>query len=89
MSCPETELRAIWDAKGVSKERQEELLADLTAKARPGAMVGPFKIGEQTTIPETLARSVPSGPLVPKVGQNGAPLPLEMVEEDKKQGRLL
>lgn len=45
--------------------------------------------GDQAIIPETPARSVPSGPLVPKVGQNGAPLPLEMVEEDGKQGRLL
>lgn len=41
---PETELRAIWDAKGVSKARQDELIADCAAKAQPGAMVGPFVI---------------------------------------------
>jgi hypothetical protein len=41
---PETRLRKMWTAQGVSQERQEEILADITAKAQPGAMVGPFRI---------------------------------------------
>lgn len=43
-SDPETELRLMWTKKGVSRERQDELIADLTAKAQPGAYVGPFRI---------------------------------------------
>jgi len=42
---PEARLRALWNAKGVPKERQEAILADITAQAQPGAMVGPFRIG--------------------------------------------
>jgi hypothetical protein len=45
-SDPEATLRALWDAKGVSRERQDEIIADVTAKAQPGAMVGPFVLGE-------------------------------------------
>lgn len=41
---PEAELRKIWTAKGVSKDRQNELIASITAKAQPGAHVGPFVI---------------------------------------------
>jgi len=40
----EAELRAFWTAKGVSPERQVELLTDIAAKAQPGASVGPFTI---------------------------------------------
>lgn len=54
----ERDLRAIWRTLGISPERMEELLADITAKAQPGAkagprwgqggaMVGPFKIQEE------------------------------------------
>lgn len=43
-SDPEAELRKIWTEKGISQERQDELIADVTAKAKPGAMVGPFVI---------------------------------------------
>jgi hypothetical protein len=59
---PEAELRALWTAQGVTQERQEEVLAEITAKAQPGAQVGPFKIpyrtqltkfGEQYMIPGT------------------------------------
>jgi len=42
---PETELRAIWTIKGVPKERQDQMVAEIEAKAKPGAMVGPFRIG--------------------------------------------
>jgi protein-L-isoaspartate O-methyltransferase len=44
---PEAALRRIWDAKGVSKERQDELIAEVTAKAQPRAKVGPFTLGGQ------------------------------------------
>jgi len=48
-SDPEAELRAIWDAQGVSKERQEELLSQITEAAQPGAQVGPWRIPEPST----------------------------------------
>lgn len=40
----EIAVRAIWDAKGVPLEKQDAMLADITAKAQPGAQVGPFII---------------------------------------------
>jgi hypothetical protein len=46
MEAAERELRDLWTAKGVSEERQNELIADVTVKAQPGAKVGPFTIGE-------------------------------------------
>lgn len=42
---PEASLRAIWKAKGVPPETQDAIVADVTAKAQPGAKVGPFTIG--------------------------------------------
>lgn len=62
MTDPEKELRASWTADGVPQARQDQMIADITAKAQPGAMVGPFRIpdrlrtemtdaGEQTVIP--------------------------------------
>jgi hypothetical protein len=42
---PEAALRRLWDAQGVSQERQDELIADTTAKAQPGAKIGPFSLG--------------------------------------------
>ena len=41
---PEAVLRRQWDAEGVTKERQDELIAEVTAKAQPGAKVGPFTL---------------------------------------------
>lgn len=41
---PEAELRALWTAEGVPVERQNAMIADITAKAQPGAMIGPFQI---------------------------------------------
>jgi hypothetical protein len=40
----EAELRALWTAEGVPQARQDQILAEITAKAQPGAMVGPFRI---------------------------------------------
>jgi hypothetical protein len=41
---PEMALRGLWDSQGVPKEKQAEILAEVTAKAQPGASVGPFVI---------------------------------------------
>jgi hypothetical protein len=43
---PEQALRKLWDAQSVSKEKQEEILAEVAAKAQPGAQVGPFRLRE-------------------------------------------
>lgn len=43
---PDENLRALWTAQGVSEERQNEVLAQITAKAQPGARIGPFTIGQ-------------------------------------------
>lgn len=42
---PETDLRTLWTSQGVTQERQNECIAQITAAAQPGAMVGPFRIG--------------------------------------------
>ena len=41
---PEQALRALWDAQGVLTGELDRLIADVTAKAQPGAQVGPFKL---------------------------------------------
>lgn len=41
---PERALRRLWTSKGVPVERQDALIADIAAKAAPGAMFGPFVI---------------------------------------------
>lgn len=38
-SDPEAELRKLWDARGVPKERQDEILADIESKANPEAVM--------------------------------------------------
>jgi len=43
---PERELREMWTEKGISKEKQDEIIREVEEKAKPGAMVGPFKISE-------------------------------------------
>jgi hypothetical protein len=40
-------LRRLWDAQGVSQERQDELIADTTAKGQPGVKIGPFTLGSK------------------------------------------
>lgn len=44
MNDSEAILRELWTEKGVSVERQNEILAEIRAKAQPGARVGPFII---------------------------------------------
>ena len=41
---PEQALRTLWEAQGVPHEVQDRLIADVTAKAQPGAQVGPFRL---------------------------------------------
>lgn len=43
----EAELRAIWTEQGVTEERQNDIIADINAKAQPGAQIGPFTIKAQ------------------------------------------
>ena len=49
----EHQLREFWTEVGVSKERQNQILAEIHAKAQSGAMVGPFRIpgGRDTNQP--------------------------------------
>jgi len=44
MTDNERQLRQLWTKAGVSEERQNQILAQIHAKAQPGAMVGPFRI---------------------------------------------
>lgn len=43
----ERALRDLWTEKGVSPEKQDELIAGISAKAAPGAEVGPFRVAEK------------------------------------------
>lgn len=45
MIDPEKALRETWTAEGVPVARQNEIIAEIHAKAAPGAMVGPFVLG--------------------------------------------
>ena len=40
MDATEAGLRAYWDSQGVTKDRQDAIIASTTAKAQPGAKVG-------------------------------------------------
>ena len=44
IAAVEAKLRAGWDADGVPVERQNEMLAEITRKARPGARIGPLML---------------------------------------------
>ena len=44
MDEAERQARAYWTQQGVDRAVQDRILADLTAKAQPGAWVGPFQI---------------------------------------------
>jgi len=52
---PEKELRAIWDAKGVPKEKQDAMLAAIADKAQPGAKVGPFTMAGGRPAPKVVS----------------------------------
>lgn len=44
MEDAERQARELWTQQGVDPATQDQILADLTAKAQPGAWVGPFQI---------------------------------------------
>lgn len=44
MSPAEKACRDLWTAQGVPPDQQDRLIAGITAKAQPGARVGPFTI---------------------------------------------
>lgn len=46
MTKHERELRELWTAAGVPLERQDAVIAEIIAKAQPGAKVGPWTIPE-------------------------------------------
>jgi len=43
-AAAETAARKLWTEQGVPQAKQDEIIADIAAKAKPGAMVGPFQI---------------------------------------------
>ena len=44
MTDNERQLRQLWTEAGVSEDRQNQIIAEIHAKAQPGAWVGPFRI---------------------------------------------
>jgi hypothetical protein len=70
---PEAELRALWTARGIPKARQDELIADVTARAQPGAKVGPFTIGMHPDQADALRRAFGTRP----------PKPLKQAQQDE------
>jgi hypothetical protein len=44
---PEKRLRKLWDRMKVPKAKQDAIIREVEEKAKPGAMVGPFKIGDR------------------------------------------
>lgn len=46
------QLRNIWTEQGMPQDRQDELIAQIVAKAQPGAMVGQFRIGYRSELTE-------------------------------------
>ena len=50
MTEAEERLRHIWTDQGVPQEDQDRLIADISAKAQPGANVGPFKVPHATEL---------------------------------------
>lgn len=71
-ASPEAALREIWAAKGISTEKQDAMIKDIADKARPGAMVGPFVVGQSRDIPGTsdmshIFSALPSKPTSPEL----------------------
>ncbi len=57
---PETRLRRLWTDMGVPRARQEAMLAEVTAKAQPGARVGPFVLRLAPGLPVELGIPCPT-----------------------------
>lgn len=49
-SIAESALRTLWTSRGIPVDQQDEWIADIYAKAQPGARIGPFTLGAKTTI---------------------------------------
>ena len=74
---PEAELRAAWAKRNVPIGQQESMLAEIAAKAAPGAMAGPFRIGgAQLGMPGTEAVSPPGHTKPKRVQRSTDALPL-------------
>lgn len=50
MDDAEGQARARWMRQGVDHATQDQIVADLTARAHPGAWVGPFQIPDESPI---------------------------------------
>ena len=50
MDDSERHARALWTRQGVNHATQDQIVADITAKAQPGAWVGPFQIPDESPI---------------------------------------
>ena len=48
MDETERHARAYWTQQGVDIAVQDQIVADLTAKAQPGGWVGPFQISDES-----------------------------------------
>lgn len=48
MDDSERHARALWTRQGVDHATQDQIVADITAKAQPGAWVGPFQIPDES-----------------------------------------
>lgn len=48
MDDPERHVRASWTQQGVDHATPDQIVADLTAKAHPGAWIGPFQIPDES-----------------------------------------
>jgi hypothetical protein len=46
VAAPGKDIRELWTKRGVPQQRQNAILQEVDEKAKPGAMVGPFKIPE-------------------------------------------
>ena len=44
MDAAEIDLRSFWTSKGISEERQDEMIAEIERKAAPGAKIGPWTL---------------------------------------------
>ncbi|MDF0506848.1 hypothetical protein POK33_39535, partial [Burkholderia cenocepacia] len=63
---PEAELRAMWTEQGVPEARQNELIAQIGAKAAPGAQVGPFVVPDTPSAAIAPAvEAAPEGSVIP------------------------
>ncbi len=76
---PESRLRLLWTQSGIPQAKQDAILAEITAKAQPGARVGPFVLPLAPGLPVELGTPCPTCHAKrgePCVGQPHVPHPL-------------